>query len=235
MRRDELIEKMARAMCERDGFAWEAASVHQTANGEEPEQQREYWRDKAEAAISAALSEQTQPVRVGIKPLEWHREPKKLFARSPFIQIFYEIRRFDMGQGRWKYKLEAFGSWLGPFFDLESEAKAAAQSDYETRIRSSLVDNSHASEEVETWRPIVERLCAALDAAETYVIDGVTNAKQQLEMNEPYPSRKPRFERELKEAREIYAEYQAARQAALSSLRPAGVGSATVSSGGDHG
>lgn len=80
-------------------------------------------------------------------------------------------------------------------------------------------------------KPIVDRLCAALDAAETYVIDGVTNAKQQLEMNEAYPSRKPRFERELTEAREIYAECQAARQAALSSLRPAGVGSATVSKG----
>jgi hypothetical protein len=52
----EIIEAAARAMCERDGFSWDAETIHETANGEDPEQQREYWRDKAEAALSAALS-----------------------------------------------------------------------------------------------------------------------------------------------------------------------------------
>ncbi len=52
----EIIEAAARAMCERDGFSWDAETIHETANGEDPEQQREYWRDKAETALSAALS-----------------------------------------------------------------------------------------------------------------------------------------------------------------------------------
>ncbi|MGZ2449645.1 hypothetical protein ACVIRO_002399 [Rhizobium ruizarguesonis] len=49
----EVIEEMAKAMCERDGFSWDAESCLETGNGDEPEQQREYWRDKAEAAFLA--------------------------------------------------------------------------------------------------------------------------------------------------------------------------------------
>ncbi|WP_201269696.1 hypothetical protein [Sinorhizobium meliloti] len=60
---------------------------------------------------------------------------------------------------------------------------------------------------------VVERLCKALEAAETYVIDGVTTAKQNLEMNAAYPARKPRYAADLQEARDIYAECQAARRA----------------------
>lgn len=57
-----MIERVARAMCERDGFKWFADSVHGTGNGEEPEQQREYWCDKAVAAIEA-LREPTDAMR----------------------------------------------------------------------------------------------------------------------------------------------------------------------------
>ncbi|WP_318866602.1 hypothetical protein RWA05_17885 [Sinorhizobium meliloti] len=66
---------------------------------------------------------------------------------------------------------------------------------------------------------VIERLCKALEAAETYVIDGVTTAKQNLEMNAAYPARKPRYEAELQEARDIYAECQAARRAAVAAAK----------------
>lgn len=48
-----VIETVAKAMCEADGFKWDAADCMETGNGEDPEDQREYWRDKAAAAISA--------------------------------------------------------------------------------------------------------------------------------------------------------------------------------------
>lgn len=66
---------------------------------------------------------------------------------------------------------------------------------------------------------LIERLLKALEAAETYVIDGVATAKQNLEMNAAYPARKPRYEAELQEARDIYAECQAARRAALAAVK----------------
>lgn len=66
---------------------------------------------------------------------------------------------------------------------------------------------------------LIERLLKALEAAETYVIDGVTTAKQNLEMNAAYPARKPRYEAELQEARDIYAECQVARRAALAAAK----------------
>lgn len=71
---------------------------------------------------------------------------------------------------------------------------------------------------------VIERLVKALEAAETYVIDGVTTAKQNLEMNAAYPARKPRYEAELQEARDIYAECQAARRAALAAAKEANRG-----------
>ncbi|WP_201273306.1 hypothetical protein [Sinorhizobium meliloti] len=66
---------------------------------------------------------------------------------------------------------------------------------------------------------LIDQLLKALEAAETYVIDGVTTAKQNLEMNAAYPARKPRYEAELQEARDIYAECQAARCAALAAAK----------------
>ncbi|CCM66756.1 hypothetical protein [Sinorhizobium meliloti] len=66
---------------------------------------------------------------------------------------------------------------------------------------------------------LIDQLLKALEAAETYVIDGVTTAKQNLQMNAAYPARKPRYEAELQEARDIYAECQAARRAALAAAK----------------
>jgi hypothetical protein len=48
---DNLIDKVAQALCESDGADWDAKDFNATANGEEPEEQRTYWRDKARIAI----------------------------------------------------------------------------------------------------------------------------------------------------------------------------------------
>ncbi|WP_201269955.1 hypothetical protein [Sinorhizobium meliloti] len=88
-----------------------------------------------------------------------------------------------------------------------------------TRIRSCLLDKPEAVEVVGRRDALIERLMKALEAAETYVIDGVTTAKQNLEMNAAYPARKPRYEAELQEARDIYDECQAARRAALAAAK----------------
>lgn len=56
-----LVEKVARAMCARDGANWDAPDCNHTANGEEPEEQREYWIDKATAAIAAVLEALQEP------------------------------------------------------------------------------------------------------------------------------------------------------------------------------
>jgi hypothetical protein len=45
---DKLVEAVAKAMC--DG-KWDAANFTETANGETPEEQRQYWIDKAVIAI----------------------------------------------------------------------------------------------------------------------------------------------------------------------------------------
>lgn len=49
-------------------------------------------------------------------------------------------------------------------------------------------------------------LRALLFRAEEYVIDGITEAKSQIEMNAPYPTRRPRFEAQLAEARQLHAD-----------------------------
>jgi hypothetical protein len=47
---DSLTLAVAKAMC--DGN-WDAKNFNETSNGESPEEQREYWTDKALAAIKA--------------------------------------------------------------------------------------------------------------------------------------------------------------------------------------
>lgn len=70
----------------------------------------------------------------------------------------------------------------------------------------------------------VERLRGLLSRAEEYVIDGVTNAKAEAEMNAPYPARAHRYDAALAEVRQLYADIQAALAATRS-------GSATTAKG----
>lgn len=66
----------------------------------------------------------------------------------------------------------------------------------------------------------ISRLRALLSRAEEYVIDGVTNAKAEAEMNAPYPARAPRYDAALAEVRQLYADIQAAIAATRSGYAP---------------
>jgi uncharacterized membrane protein len=46
-----MVERVARAMCEAAEEDWDAASYLDTASGNAPEDQRDYWRVMARAAI----------------------------------------------------------------------------------------------------------------------------------------------------------------------------------------
>jgi hypothetical protein len=48
-----MVERVARAMCEAAEEDWDAASYLDTASGNAPEDQRDYWRVMARAAIEA--------------------------------------------------------------------------------------------------------------------------------------------------------------------------------------
>jgi hypothetical protein len=52
----------------------------------------------------------------------------------------------------------------------------------------------------------INRLRALLYHADSFVIDGITEAKSQVEMNTPYPTRLPRFQAQLDEARHLHAD-----------------------------
>lgn len=51
MSKEPIIIEIAKAMCADDGAKWDAADFGETANGESPDEQREYWIAKAEIAV----------------------------------------------------------------------------------------------------------------------------------------------------------------------------------------
>ena len=168
------------------------------------------------AALSAALSEQTLPVRVEIKELEWSDGAPgtyKEIAESPFGH--YSVWEIN-GTACWSpWKA---GSGFIVDGGLEA-AKAAAQQDYETRIRSALVDNSHASEAVvEKLRDLLDVALEALDNYSDPTSYTDNNGEQLLADYDVHPGLLAR-------------DTASSIRAALSSLRPAEVGSATSSCG----
>ena len=57
MTNDELVEKVARRLCNTAGSNWNAENCNQTDDGSYPEDQREYYRMLARAAIAVVLEE----------------------------------------------------------------------------------------------------------------------------------------------------------------------------------
>jgi hypothetical protein len=47
------VEEVARALSASDGANWDAKTDSETANGCTPDEQRDYWREKARVAIGA--------------------------------------------------------------------------------------------------------------------------------------------------------------------------------------
>ncbi|MCD1266904.1 hypothetical protein B5M44_22015 [Shinella sumterensis] len=106
----------------------------------------------ASAALTAALSDQERAVEVAIKPLDWHAEPPYHVARM-FGNV-YAVEAWDGG-----VTLSGIGGRRD--FKTVSEAKAAAQADYEQRIRSALVDVrvEPVAEIVEATTPSAQIIC----------------------------------------------------------------------------
>jgi hypothetical protein len=212
-------------------------------------------------AISAALSDK-QAGEVKIKPLEWPNDSDWNIATSELGRYVVRPCLATNFSGQWLLMRAGAEDSDKTLYPSEDAAKAAAQADYEQRIRSALVDvpavepageagempGSNGGFTMAVFKasdvPLgtklyahpphregedsaeVERLRDLLSRAEEYVIDGVTNAKAEAEMNAPYPARAPRYDAALAEVRQLYADIQAALAATRS-------GSTTTASGKD--
>lgn len=91
---------------------------------------REKWGIRAYLAASGEVAH--QPAQVAVKPLEWRSEPPYHVARV--FRGHYSIERVDADTTRFVLR----GTFIRNDYSTIAEAKAAAQADYETRIRSAL-------------------------------------------------------------------------------------------------
>lgn len=101
---------------------------------------------EAEAAINAALaaSPPTAVEPVAVKPLEWHyKNENGMKVWTAFDPFGHPFEHLTDRQGWWSsWRLPAFtGQFENQFKDV-NDGKAAAQADYETRIRSALATPS---------------------------------------------------------------------------------------------
>jgi len=150
----------------------------------------------------------------------------------------YRISVSGTSKYRGVYRLKGSKTWIAQMadgkggkrnlgtFDSEEEAARAydaAARQYHGEFATLNFTSPPLSREGEDSAEVV-RLRGLLSRAEEYVIDGVTNAKAEAEMNAPYPARAPRYDAALAEVRQLYADIQAALAATRS-------GSATTASG----
>lgn len=137
-------------------------------NTDAPEYMRDYlqYDNIMRAALTAALAHREA---VAVKPLEWRgTEGVWLKADAGFGGV-YRITEYSGMQK--PFKLETHGWWSGSpcgHYELLDEAKAAAQADYEQRIRSALV--APTAQEAVVDEALVER-CIEI-AREHLEIDG---------------------------------------------------------------
>jgi hypothetical protein len=59
---DDLVERVARALCEAKNDNWLARNFNETGDGTDPEENREYYRSLANIAIAIALEEAAKVV-----------------------------------------------------------------------------------------------------------------------------------------------------------------------------
>lgn len=92
---------------------------------------------------------------VAVKPLEWASEPPYSVARVPNLRLFYSTEA--VWTERKFHYVELSGGFASGRFDTVAEAKAAAQADYEQRIRSALASPDTVG--VEITEEMVEAAC----------------------------------------------------------------------------
>lgn len=146
---DEMVERAAHAMCVEGGF-----DPNERMPNDGP--RWKYYADGARAALTAALAVQTQQgVDVKALPLNWTTEKKSGFTIhiGRGLGLKYEacIKAYSPG---WVVTLGQSDVIFDGAEADEEDAKAAAQSDYETRIRSALVDVPAVESEPVAWTSV---------------------------------------------------------------------------------
>ena len=156
--------------------------------------------ERAEAAI-AILSEPTHPAAeapgqgpVGVKPLEWREAPVppsgECLASSP-VGLYC----IPLGRGQFVLRYRDRHT-LGQFATLE-DAKAAAQADYEQRIRSALFSAPPTYADAEPTKEMIQAGLddlgwgklgdAALDASQEQAVASVFTAMRAASLASPAP------------------------------------------------
>ena len=103
-------------------------------------ERKEVVRDILEAALSAPA----EPVGVGVRKLEWFKpDPRNSLSRAENDLGVYRTWTHFEANGRWFWSLDGYEKVSGECAS-EEEAKAAAQSDFESRILSALSPESGA-------------------------------------------------------------------------------------------
>lgn len=124
----EQIEKAARAVYETIGYDYEGRLI--LGNGD-PYGEWDLAIKAARAALTAA-----EEVKPSVKPLEWLKHPKANLWRAECIIGIYQVHAV-IPHSEWQF--DAFdGIKTTGESENPSEAKAAAQDDYEARIISAL-------------------------------------------------------------------------------------------------
>lgn len=136
----EMIEAAARAMCD----AWCYAKIGTPDGDAEWKSKQDQYRKQAEAALSAALYRSAEAGKPVVKGLEWDDrtdgDDRNSYANT-------SIGRYEAFEFRLKHPSvgeKIFFGWRGHWTNADQPAesfeaaKAAAQADYEARVRSAL-------------------------------------------------------------------------------------------------
>jgi hypothetical protein len=105
-------------------------------------------------------------------------------------------------QGYTSFKFDA-----GRYTKADAEAEASVEPWHMKSIHQDDVPEDTAPDKhISGLHAEINRLRALLYHADSFVIDGITEAKSQVERNAPYPTRLPRFQAQLDEARQLHAD-----------------------------
>jgi len=117
-----------------------------------------HYIEQLEASLSALQAGTEVAVKAGIavKPLEWASEPPYSVARVSKLSLLYSTECV-WDEGKFLFCILS-GNCINQQFATLAEAKAAAQSDFESRIRSALVEAPVQQAGAES--ELVERLLA---------------------------------------------------------------------------
>lgn len=160
-----------------------AAAAKALVEAEATHDCKEPWiNHAARAALSAALSiEQTPPVKV--KALEWRKpDQRNTLSRAENDLGVYRVWTHFEADGRWFWSLDGYEKASGEC-SSEDEAQAAAQQDYETRIRSAIVEVP-----VDIPADLVERCSEIFGWKKTGVLTGDRLRSQARAIREKFNS-----------------------------------------------